>query len=76
MNETLQQTVENHIRDIIDDSKNSIVPSDVAIPEYAKSLIEYIYTAGKKDEQERIAALCYQLETDGEKMYHLIFNHA
>jgi len=39
-----------------------------------KNWLRTIIKAVRDDERERIAALCYQLDTDGEKMYHLIFN--
>lgn len=43
--EQLKAEVENHLRDIIEDSKNPVIPLDMAIKEYAKAIIETIYQA-------------------------------
>ena len=39
-----------------------------------KESVEKALQSTREDERNRIAALCYQLETDGQKTYDLIFN--
>ena len=47
-------------------------PADRAM---LRRAITKVLTTAKKEERDRIAALCYQLEHDGEKMYKLIYEN-
>jgi len=42
----------------------------------SQEVLDEMMAKAREDERDRIAALCYQLECDGEKMYKLIYeNH-